>query len=74
MTELTTAGLNLGRHTPKTAKQRESALAGIAQCDADWTADELTTSDDMIKQQRDPYWRAGYQIRWIEHARTLPKA
>jgi hypothetical protein len=69
--EFDTAALNLGRHTPKTAKQRESALAGIAQCDADWAAKELTTSDDMILQGRDPYWRAGYQLRWHEHAATL---
>ena len=68
-----TATLNLGRRTPKTAKQRESALAGVAQCNADWAAGELTTSDDMISQGRDPYWRAGYRIRWIEHAATLPE-
>ena len=70
---MNTATLNLGRFTPKTRGQRESALAGIAQCDADWAAGELTTSDDMIRQGRDPYWKAGYDIRWREHAATLPK-
>ena len=54
---MNTAALNLGRLTPKTRRQRESALAGIAQCDADWAAGELTTSDDMIRQGRDPYWK-----------------
>jgi hypothetical protein len=70
---MNTATLNLGGFTPETSRQRESALAGIAQCNADWAAGELTTSDDMIRQDRDPYWRAGYQIRWLEHAATLPK-
>lgn len=71
--ELSTATMNLGRFTPKTARQRESALAGIAQCDADWAAGELTTSDDMARQGRDEYWKAGYRIRWHEHEATLPK-
>jgi hypothetical protein len=61
-----TAGLNLGRFTPKTPKQRESALAGVARCTADWAVGALTTCDDMIRQDRDPYWRAGYRIRWHE--------
>jgi hypothetical protein len=73
-TEFDTATLSLGRRTPRTAKQREAALAGIAQCDADWPAKELTTSGDMIRQGRDAYWRAGYQLRWHEHAATLPAA
>jgi hypothetical protein len=71
--DMNTAMLNLGRYTPKTSRQRESALAGIAQCDADWAAGELTTNADMILQGRDPYWRAGHQIRWLEHAATLPR-
>lgn len=66
--------LDLGRHTPRTPRQRKQALTGIARCDADWAAGLLTTSDDMTAQQRDPFWRAGYQIRWLEHAATLPKA
>jgi hypothetical protein len=71
---LSTSPLNLGRRTPRNARQREQALAGIAQCDADWAAGTLTTSDDMISQHRDAYWRAGYQVRWSEHAATLPRS
>ena len=70
-TVLDAATLQLGRHTPRTARQRESAMAGIAQCDADWDAGELTTSADMIRQGRDKFWRAGYGIRWLENAATL---
>ena len=63
----------LGRRTPKTPAQRASALAGIAQCNADWDAGELTTSDDMIRQGRDQHWRAGYELRWNEVATTLAR-
>jgi hypothetical protein len=66
-----TATLDLGRHTPQTPRQRESAKAGIAACNADWRDKALTTHDDMIRQGRDPFWRAGYEIRWLELVPTL---
>jgi hypothetical protein len=72
--EFDTATLSLGRHTPRTAKQCAAALAGIAQCDTDWSAKGLTTSDDMISQGRDAYWKSGYRLRWLEHVPSLPKA
>lgn len=58
--------LSLGRRTPRTPAQRLDALAGIAQCNRDVSAGDLTTSDDMIRQKRSPYWRAGYELRWHE--------
>lgn len=66
-----TSRLWLGRRTPVCASQRASALAGIAAANADWAAGELTTSDDMIRRGWDAYQRAGYQLRWDEHAVTL---
>lgn len=66
-----TPTFNLGRRTPGTQAEAEQAAAGIAQCDADWVAGELTTSDDMISRRRSRHWRTGYQLRWVELAATL---
>jgi hypothetical protein len=68
-----TSRLWLGRRTPKTAVQRASALAGITQCNADWDANRLTTSDDMIRLGWDPCQRAGYELRWHEVTTTLAR-
>jgi hypothetical protein len=71
MSALQTSTLNLGRHTPQTTGQRESARAGIAACNADWRDKALTTHDDMLRQGRDKFWQAGYEIRWLELVPTL---
>jgi hypothetical protein len=68
-----TSRLWLGRRTPKTLAQRASALAGIMQADEEWQAGQLTTSDDMIRAGWDVHKRAGYQLRWNEHALKLPE-
>jgi hypothetical protein len=67
-----TGTLNLGRRTPRTPAQRAEALSGIAQCNRDWHAGELTTSGDMTRLGWSACRRAGYELRWIEHAATLP--
>lgn len=69
-----TATLHLGRRTPRTPRERSEALAGIGLADADWAAGELTTSDDMIHAKWSAHRRAGYELRWVELAATLPKA
>lgn len=69
---LDTATLSLGRFTPRTPAQRAEALAGIAACNRDWHAKELTTHDDQLRQGWSAHKRTGYELRWLEHARTLP--
>lgn len=68
-----TAKLHLGRHTPRTARERAEAQAGIDRADKDWAAGELTTSDDRIRAKWSPHRCAGYELRWVELAATLPK-
>ena len=65
--EFKTATLELGRSTPRTAKERAEARDGIATCEAEWRGErEFTTSDDHIRAGRSRYWRAGYEIRHLE--------
>lgn len=66
-----TSRLWLGRHTPVCASQRASALAGIAAANADWEAGEVTTADVMIRLAWGSWQRAGYRLRWDEHATAL---
>jgi hypothetical protein len=69
---LSTAAMNLGRHTPRTRAQRADAFAGVRQCEAEWRGDlPFTTSDEHIKQGRSRFWRAAYGIRHGELCRTL---
>jgi hypothetical protein len=66
--------LSLGRHTPSTPAQRLEALAGIAQCNRDVHARELTTSDDMIRLRWSTFRRAGYELRWHELMRDSSRS
>ena len=64
MSSFDTATLNLGRHTPQTAAQRDEARAGIAKCEADFAACEVRFGDALIGTGK--FWRAGYELRYHE--------
>ena len=71
MEHFDTDTLSLGRRTPTTPGQRAEALAGIAACNREWHgAEDWTSLDDMTRWT--PYRRAGYQLRHLELALTLP--